>query len=294
MATDKYFDKFPQITYSNNNVVDITKRVALLDRVSRNPYIFYPYDIVSDERADQLSSRYYNDSYKSWLLYLSNNIMDPYYEWYMTEKEFIEFIELKYGSLFNAQQKVKYYRNNWENQEELSVSAYNALSNDMKKYWTPNYSVGSAINSYSRKQVDWYASTNKVMSYTVPNTSFIENEIVNIYLDGKSLGKGQFVSSLGESNTAIYVHHVSGYYQTSDTLILNNGYIYGTESNINTIITSASLIVSNIQDDEFNYWKPITYYDYELEKNEYNKSIRIIDSKQTEIAVSNLTELMRE
>lgn len=294
MALDKYFDKFPQINYANNNVVDITRRVALLDRVSRNPYIFYPYDIVSEERADQLSSRYYGDSYKSWLLYLSNNITDPYYEWYMTEREFLEFIEKKYGSIFDAQQKIMFYRNNWENQEPLSVSGYNALSNDMKKYWTPNYGVGSSILSYSRKEVDWSASTNKVMSYRVPTTSFIENEIVNIYLDGKSLGKGQFVSALGASNSSIYVQHVSGYFQTSNTLSINNGYIYGTESNINTVVISASLITSNIPDDEINYWKPITYYDYELEKNEYNRSIRVIDSKQTETAVSNLTELLRE
>lgn len=93
MSIDRYFDKFPVINYSNNTIVDITKRVALLDKVSRNPYVFYPYDIVSDERADQLSSRYYEDSYKSWLLYLSNKITDPYYEWYLTEKEFLEFIE---------------------------------------------------------------------------------------------------------------------------------------------------------------------------------------------------------
>lgn len=291
MALDKYFDKFPQITYANNNVVDISKRVALLDRVSRNPYIFYPYDITSEERADQLSSRYYNDSFKSWIIYLSNNIVDPYYEWYLTEREFLDFIVLKYGSIFNAQQKIKFYRNNWENQEPISISAYNAISNDMKKYWTPNYAVGSAINSYSRKEVDWSSSTNKVMSYTVANTQFIQDEVVNIYLDSKSLGKGQIV---GSSNTEIYVQHVSGYFQESDDLTINNGYIYGGESKVNTSVTAASLITSNIPEDELNYWKPITYYDYEEERNEFNKSIRLIDSKQSETVVSNLTELLKE
>ena len=59
------FDKFPQITYSNNVIVDITKRVTLLDRVSKNPYIFYPFKIESNERPDQLSNRYYNDPFKT-------------------------------------------------------------------------------------------------------------------------------------------------------------------------------------------------------------------------------------
>jgi hypothetical protein len=291
MAIDRYFDKFPQIVYSNNTIVDITKRVALLNRVTRNPYIFYPYDIVSEERADQFSSRYYKDSFKSWMIYLSNNIADPYYEWYLSEREFLEFIEKKYGSIFNAQQKVKYYRNNWENQETLNISGYNALTNDMKKYWEPNYSNGSTVLSYSRKQVDWSASTNKIMSYSVANTSFVVDEIVDIYLDGRSKGKGQIVNN---SNTEIYVQHLSGSFQESDTLSINNGYIYGTESNVNTSLTAAVLLVSNIPEDELNYWKQITYYEHEEEKNEFNRSIRVIDSNLSETAVNNLTELMKE
>jgi hypothetical protein len=291
MPIDRYFDKFPLMVYSNNIIVDITKRVTLLRKVSRNPYLFYPYDITDEERADQFSSRYYKDSFKSWIIYLSNNIADPYYEWYLSEREFLEFIEKKYGSIFNAQQKVKYYRNNWENQETLDVSGYNALSNDMKKYWEPNYSNGSTILSYSRKQVDWTASTNKIMSYGVANTSFVIDEIVDIYLDGKSKGKGQVVNN---SNTEIYVQHLSGSFQESDTLSINNGYIYGTESNVNTSLTSAVMLVSNIPEDELNYWKPITYYEHEEEKNEFNRSIRVIDSNLSETAVNNLTELMKE
>ena len=80
---DRYFDKFPLVYYSNNFVVDITRRVALLESVSTNPYAFYPYDIEDNERADQFCSRYYDDAYKSWVIYLGNKIADPYYEWYL-------------------------------------------------------------------------------------------------------------------------------------------------------------------------------------------------------------------
>lgn len=291
MPIDRYFDKFPIISYANNVAIDITKRVALLDRVSRNPYVFYPYDITSEERADQFSSRYFEDSFKSWILYLSNNIHDPYYEWYLAESEFLEFIEMKYGSIFNAQQKIKYYRNNWESQEDLDVSGYNALSQDMKKYWEPNYSPSSAIMSYSRKQVDWTASTNRIMSYNVANTSFVVNEIVDIYLDRISLGKGQIADV---SNTQIYVQHVSGFYNESPTLSINNGYIYGTESNVNTAVTAVTTVTKNIEDDELVYWKAYSYYDYEYEKNEFNRSIRVIDKSLSRVAVDNLTELLKE
>lgn len=290
MSTDRYFDKFPVINYSNNNVIDITKRVKFLDKVSRNPYIFYPYDIVGEERADQLSNRYYEDSFKSWILYLSNEIHDPYYGWYLNENQFNEFIEKKYGSIFNATQKIKHYKNDWVSKEDISVSAYNALTNDMKKYWEPNY-AGSSVNNYSRKQIDWAASTNKIMSYTVANTSFIQDEVVNIYLDGKSLGRGQFVNA---SNTQIYVQHVSGSYNESDSLTISNGYIYGTDSNVNTAVTDVVLVTTNIPDDELIYYKAYSYYDYEQELNEYNRSIRVIEKDYSEQIVNNLTTLLEE
>ena len=49
---------------------------------------------------------------------------------------------------------------------------------------------------------------------------------------------------------------------------------------------------NNIAEEELVYWKPITYYDYEVERNEYNKSIRVIDSNQASVAVDNLRVLL--
>ena len=129
---DRYFDKFPTISYGNNNVVDITRRVALLEKISTDPFAFYPYDITSNERADQLSHRYYEDPYKSWILYLGNKIVDPYYEWYLSDDEFQEYIVNKYGSYVNAADKIKYYRNNWVNTEDITVSFWDSLPKTLK------------------------------------------------------------------------------------------------------------------------------------------------------------------
>lgn len=290
MPIDRYFDKFPVVSYSNNTIVDITRRVALLDKVSKNPYVFYPYDIVSEERADQLSSRYYEDSYKSWLLYLTNKVTDPYYEWYLTEREFLEFIEKKYGSIYNSQNKVKFYRNDWENQNQLEVNGYKALPDTLKKYWEPVF-YNNSVFSYSRKQVDWSMSTNRIISYAVSNSSFIKDEIVEIKITPSVLGRGQIVKT---TNSHVIVQHVSGVYDERENLVLNNGSIFGTESLTNASVTDVNLITSNLSEEEFVYWKPITYYDYEYEKNEFNRSIRMIDKDQAEVAVNNLTELLSE
>lgn len=321
---ERYFEKFPVITYSNNQVVDITKRVTLLDRVSESPYVFYPYDISNAERADHFSYRYYDDSYKSWIVYLSNKIIDPYYEWYLDNQQFTDFITKKYGSIPDAQQKVKYYRNNWENDkgEEIGVAEYNALTVAQQYYWDPIYKNG-VVYSYKRKESNWNKDTNKMVRYSVSAnayqlSAFVNNEIVEVVFDSYNTGNGQFVMSntvnvyvnsslLTNTNlNFVYLQHMRGQYETNNTagiVVTGNSYIYGTESQINVAITivenestndSVIVVANNIAADEERYWESVSYYDYEEEKNEYNKTIRVMEKGLSDVAVNDLINLMKE
>lgn len=292
MPINRYFDKFPQIRYSNSQIIDITKRVAVLEKVSKNPYVFYPYDISDSERADQLSSRYYEDSYKSWIIYLSNKIVDPYHEWYLDNREFNEFITKKYGSIESSIEKTYFYRNDWIDSENISVSRYESLTPKLQNYWQPVYSTGTNISSYKRKEVDWTINTNKIVLYNVSNSAFVNNEICDIVFDSKYTGRAQVVYT---SNSNLYVQHTIGT-TVSNTLVTISGssYIYGNESKVNTSFSNSTLLVSNISDEEEIYWKAIKYYDYETEKNEFNKTVRLIDNRFTGDIVKNFERLMEE
>ena len=282
----RYFENFPQIQYSNNSVIDITKRVTILNSVSSNPYAFYPYELEVHERPDQFSGRYYQDPFQSWLLYLSNKVIDPYYEWYLSDDEFNNFIEKKYGSVYAAQSKIKNYKNNWISDENITTSEYNALPASKKDYWQPVIGVSNQITSYSRKQLDWSVNTNKIMTYTVNNSNgFIIDEIVNIVYDPNTTGKGQVLSV---ANGILNIQHVSGTYNQ------NNGYVYGTESNSNTTFTTAITAADNIPDVEEVYWAAVTYYDFETFKNEYNKTIRVLDNRYNVTAIRDLKNLMSD
>jgi hypothetical protein len=290
---EKYFEKFPVIQYLNNEVVDITRRAVLLQKVSSNPYVFYPYEIADGERADQFSARYYDDAFRSWQLYITNKIVDPYYEWYLMDDEFNEFVEKKYGSYINAVEKIKHYKNNWEQQNELDVSGYNALPGSLKIYWEPVYSAGSTIISYKRKELDLRSNTNRIVSYNVSDGSnFIIDEICDIVFDNTSVGKGQVAQT---TNTHILIQHLSGTYNISDTVsITTNSYIFGKESKSNTQLLSISSVSNNFLPEEEVYWTPVSYYQYEQDKNEFNKTIRILDSNFSQQMSDELKILMRE
>jgi hypothetical protein len=283
--SERYFEKFPITNYSNTYVVDITKRATLLNKVYTNPFIFYPYEI-NDERADQLSHRYYDDAYQSWIIYFSNRIVDPYYEWHLNENEFNEFINSKYGSYELAYQKVKFYRNDWVGQENVSVNYYDNLLPDSKKYWEPVYGYSNKTVSYKRVEQDWAVNTNQIVSYTVSaNSNFTKDEICKINL-GSKIGKGQILSS---SNTAIFLQHMFGTYTGT-----SSGYIYGTESGSNVAFTAVNSVADNISTEEEIYWKPVTYFDYENEKNEYNRTVRVIDKTYEQKISDDLKTLMNE
>ena len=287
----RYFDAFPIISYANNQAVDITKRAMITDSLNNNPYVYYPYDIDAFERPDQISNEYYSDPYKSWIIYLTNDIVDPYYEWYMNQEEFTDHIKLKYGTIENATDKVMKYRNNYGTDDGISVSRFNSLSSALVKYWSPVYNNSNKIISYARKQIDWVVNTNKILSYSVANTSFINNEIVDIVFSNSNKGKGQIASV---SNNTIFVQHVSGVYNTSsDVTISGTSYIYGRESNVNTHFTTATLVASNISAEEESYWTSVSYYDFENEKNEYNKSVRLLDNRYSTTFSNNFRDIMK-
>lgn len=290
---NRYFQTFPIINYANNQAVDITKRVVIQEKVLNNPYIYYPYEIQNNERADQLSYNYYEDSYSSWIVYLSNKILDPYYEWYLQDREFEEFIVKKYQKIEYATNKVSYYVNDWVDKENISVSTYDSLTPSMQKYWQSQYDVAGNISSYTRKQVDWKKNTNRVVSYQVSNTSFINDELCVVILDSSNtstVAAGQVTAS---SNGSLFLQHIVGAY--NGTINLGSCYVYGIESGVNTAITNTNItVVNNIPAEEEVYWKSVSYLDYEIEKNEYNKSLTILDRNNYDLIYENLKTSMAE
>lgn len=286
--SQKYFSLFNTIQYgnstSNSAVVDITERVVTLQNVEKNPYVFYPLDITNGVRADQIANYNFKDPYASWILYLTNEIVDPYYDWYLTDNEFNEFIVKKYGSIQQATQKVAYWQNNWIDQPSLSVQGYlSEISGNAGriKYWEPsNYNNFNQVTQYSRTKVDWIVTTNQTISYQLSsNVHFSNNELLTI--------NGSSTAQVAQSNgSTLIVQHVF-FPQTSGTIV-------GQESGATAIISSVNYQVSNIPSNEFVYWSPVYYYDMERTKNEGNKTIRVIQNDFVPSYVKNVKNLLSQ
>jgi hypothetical protein len=95
--TSQYFEKFPEISYNGVRVRDISRRANFLKQTINNPYVFLPYTIEEGDRAEDVAYYYYGDPNYVWLVYLANNITDPYHQWPFDEETFHNYIIDKYA-----------------------------------------------------------------------------------------------------------------------------------------------------------------------------------------------------
>lgn len=213
------------------------------------------------ERATNLAFNYYDELDSVWMVYFSNDVIDPYYDLAISDSDFNKFITTKYGSIANAQMRTYAYRHNWaSNESNLSVSAYNALPAKLKKYWNPILSYDAVITGYERVQEDWETTTNQIISLsTSSNTTFQIDEIVS-----QNSAQGTVVWS---NSSFVTLKHISGQFAANAQIV----------GSVTANVSDVTIITEPIPLDEQIYWEPVSYFQYESEKNEDKKNIKLVN-----------------
>ena len=94
----EFFAGFPLIKYNNEVVRDISVRIDILESVRSDPYAFLPYTVKDGERAEEVAYLYYGDPRYVWVVYLSNNIIDPYFGWPLDNYQFEQTLAKTYAA----------------------------------------------------------------------------------------------------------------------------------------------------------------------------------------------------
>lgn len=135
----RYFESFPKIQYDNQTVVNLMTRIKILDSVKKQNSVYHPFTILDGESPQKIAFDYYGSTDYVWLIFLANNIVDPYYDWPLSTFEFEAFLKKKYGSLQAAQSTIVHYKKNpsryWVNiYDPNSYYAYGSLAGDTSRY----------------------------------------------------------------------------------------------------------------------------------------------------------------
>ena len=272
---DTFFKNYPLIQYGNtvaNTVsVNLMSKIAFQKKLQQNFEVFHPYTIQEGDRADTIAYLYYGDSGYDWIVYYSNNIVDPYHDWYMDTNTFNQFVADKYGSLTKARTKIKFFRSNYVTDDSMiSTAAYQALTSNQKRFWRGVNGIDNNIIRYERKKEDIIFNTNAVKQLSISlvgNTQFTTNEYV-IQKSGM-ITVGSAEVTFANSSVCI-INNVLGTISTSNNL-------EGSESGANATVSSVTTLSTSIPADIQSYFVETTFYEYESELNEQKKNIRLID-----------------
>lgn len=104
-----YFRYVPNLDYINRSnddtqisnytpVKNLFKRGKIRDDIFGSLVFFNKYNIIGDERPDNVAQKVYGDSSLDWIVLLSNNIINVYDEWPMSQEAFDNYLLQKYGS----------------------------------------------------------------------------------------------------------------------------------------------------------------------------------------------------
>ena len=98
-----YFSSFPKMAYSidgTNNyklVTDILRRVKLRANIRNGMFMFDNYDVQEGETPETIAFKWFGDAEYHWVILVTNDITDRYYQWPLTQPQFQEHLEDKYG-----------------------------------------------------------------------------------------------------------------------------------------------------------------------------------------------------
>ncbi len=99
-----YFSKFPLMAYdmAGNKqyklLPNILRRVKLRSGIRSGAFLFDNYDVADGERPEDIAFKYYGDPEYHWVILMTNNITDRYYQWPLTQPQFQEHLKDKYGA----------------------------------------------------------------------------------------------------------------------------------------------------------------------------------------------------
>ena len=152
-----YFRPFPLIRYDVKKnklpllLTNVTARYKIRDILKNKVAIYYDYIVKDGDRPDNIAFKYYEDETLDWLIYIVNDIIDPYYDWPLDQDAFNKYIRTLYGSVAGAKGTVFEYRKIITKQKVLFDG-----TNVPERYVVVDQNTYNTLAADLRREVDAY------------------------------------------------------------------------------------------------------------------------------------------
>lgn len=266
-----YFNDFPLINVPGAGLV---KNIIARPKINSHEQSLIDYNLTAFMRPDQLAQIYYEDDTLDWSIYVANDIIDPYYDYFMNDDVFNKMIIAKYRSLDIAAQTIVMWMSNWRDDTApaLTPSQYASLPTDVISFYDANALGGKTVVNYTRKRKTVYKTTNLIVTYLLATPLVLTpGTVVTL---GTFQGIGTVVSTNGNYVT---VQHVINTYNVTT---------------LNNIVCTVIQTTQSISNTQAPYFKPVSAYDLAYSLNESRRSIKLIPPGQAETTRQELKRVL--
>ena len=306
-----YFNYFPKILYDPDGsgnvriVTNIMKRIRVRANMKKEFTFLDPYDVQDGETPEMVADKIYGDTGLHWVVLLFNDIINPYYDWPLSNRKLESYIKKKYpGKAF------------FITDESGGIGTFANVH--FEKNWTV---LGVDGNTYDDLQNITYGQTNAALVYKwdrdlskIEVTDVSGDFATGDYLvaigtsaDGATYNVGGYLARLVDLNYAA-IHHFEN---SIDKTMLNplgappfggtgeqavvghtsatEGYTYGSSGS--NVTYDDTILQNYVADQSSTYVK--TNFEYETERNEERRTIRLIRPEYIQRITSEFENLMQ-
>jgi hypothetical protein len=241
-----------------STVKNLFKRAQIRDDIFQNLKYFEKYQIIGDERPDNVAYKFYNDSTLDWVILLSNNITNIQTQWPIPQTILDSLLIEKYGTYENLYSGIHHYET-----LEVKNSRGEIILNsgrNIKPSWKTDGNFVSAYNF----------GYDFIETVTLDNLNDIVEVTLRIPIEGLKIGDS--ISAFGFSDDIFNGNHI-----ISSTIKTSFGFV----QSFSYTVESGSLITEAVLNgsESFEYTPPEELFSnkfyYEFYDNYLSSTVRI-------------------
>jgi len=304
--TQSYFKQVPEFEYVNRTkgnkdisnyitVKNLFKRGKIRSDIFGNLSFFTKYNIIGDERPDNIAFKEYGNSNLDWVILLSNNILNVQDEWPLPQTSLDEILLEKYGT-YDKLHSIHHYETVEIKNTKGGIILPGGLETPNK--WRTNGNYIQAINTKitqitgTESKVATVTMNNGIKNLTVGDEVLIQNvsesafngrfPITEILKVGDVIIRFKYVlPSIPENKQP----EILGTEQVTFTVAGNIGtgnayyYEYYDDNSYHTIPVA-------------NMTQEVTNYQYEMKKEDAKRNIYLLKPDYLNIIFNDLDDIM--
>ena len=158
-----YFRNIPNFEYVNRTkdgqfisnytqVKNFFKKGKMREDIFQDLTVFEKYNIKGDDRPDNVANEIYGDPTLDWIVLTSNNIINIYNEWPLTQQVFEDYILDKYGSYEKLDETHHYESNEVKDSTGIIIfpKGVNVSAAQSVSYYEPTRDEQVTVNPVSK------------------------------------------------------------------------------------------------------------------------------------------------